>query len=180
LVELLPADYGTRRVAGALGELTDYSVETRYPDLGEIEPTAEDAQRAVTQALAVQQAMRRDLEAHGYPFQQRQPQQSPQQEGGRDTAAATTTCTIGEGARIGWDADARAACRPPSAVRRRSVHGLRPAAQRRSRARPRPQLGVPRSIRENCTLRPACVVPTQLRRGRIGVIVGAGRRTIRA
>ncbi len=43
-------------------------------------------------------------------------------------------------------------------------------------------LGVARSIRENCTLRPASAIPTQLRRGRIGVIVGAGAgsRTVRA
>ena len=68
LVELLPADYRTRRVAGALGELSDYGVETRYPDLGEPEPTEEDARRAVEQAGAVQGAVQRDLEAHGFPI----------------------------------------------------------------------------------------------------------------
>ncbi len=77
LVALLPDDYRTRRVAGALGELSDYGVETRYPDLGEPEPSAEDAQRAVTQALTVQQSMRRDLEAHGLPFPPQSRQRPP-------------------------------------------------------------------------------------------------------
>ncbi len=80
LAALLPIDWETRRVAGALGELTRYGVETRYPDLGEPEPTAEEAHRAVPQADSVQRAVRRDLEAHGFPFaaQQRPPRQPPQ------------------------------------------------------------------------------------------------------
>jgi len=74
LVALLPEDWHTRRASNALAELTTYAVQTRYPDVGLPEPTAEDAQRAITQAAAVQQAIRRDLEAHGYPF----PSQAPQ------------------------------------------------------------------------------------------------------
>jgi len=69
LAAALPDGWETRQVRGMLTELTSYGVETRYPDVGEPEPTAEDARRAVTQANAVQQAVRRDLEAHGFPFQ---------------------------------------------------------------------------------------------------------------
>lgn len=68
LAALLPADWETRRAAGALGELTRYGVETRYPDLGEPEPTMEEARRAVDQADSVQRAVRRDLEARGFLF----------------------------------------------------------------------------------------------------------------
>ncbi len=75
LASLLPADWETRRAANALAALSRYAVQTRYPDLDEPEPTAEDARTAITQAAAVQQAIRRDLEAHGFPFQQRQAQQ---------------------------------------------------------------------------------------------------------
>jgi len=75
LAALLPSDWETRRASSALGELSHYAVQTRYPDLDETEPTAEDARRAITQAEAVQQAIRRDLESHGFPFQQRPPQQ---------------------------------------------------------------------------------------------------------
>lgn len=69
LVELLPADWHTRKAAGVLGELSLYGVDTRYPDMGEPEPTAEDARTAIIQAAAVQQAIRRDLEDRGFPFQ---------------------------------------------------------------------------------------------------------------
>lgn len=31
---LLPADWGARRASNALGELSRYAVQTRYPDLG--------------------------------------------------------------------------------------------------------------------------------------------------
>jgi len=79
LAALLPADWETRRASTALAELSRYAVQTRYPDLDEPEPTAEDARRAITQAAAVQQATRRDLEAHGFPFQQRPPPQPQQQ-----------------------------------------------------------------------------------------------------
>ena len=72
LAALLPDDWNTRRAANALAELSRYAVQTRYPDLDEPEPTAEDARTAITQAAAVQQAIQRDLEAHGFPFQQRQ------------------------------------------------------------------------------------------------------------
>jgi len=84
LAALLPADWETRRAAAALGELSQYAVQTRYPDLGLPEPTVEDARRAITQAAAVQQAIRRDLEAHGFPFQQRPPPQQEPQGPGRD------------------------------------------------------------------------------------------------
>jgi len=78
LAALLPADWETRRASTALGELSRYAVQTRYPDLGLPEPTAEDARRAIAQAAAVQQALRRDLEAHGYPFlSPSPPQQAP-------------------------------------------------------------------------------------------------------
>jgi HEPN domain-containing protein len=75
LAALLPAGWNTRRAAGALGELTRYGVETRYPDVGEPEPTAEDARRAVDQASSVLQAVWRDLEAHGFPITSPQPPQ---------------------------------------------------------------------------------------------------------
>jgi len=80
LAALLPVDWDTRRASNALAELSRYAVQTRYPDLDEPEPTAEEARTAITQAHAVQQAIRRDLEAHGFPFQQRQqpgPEQTP-------------------------------------------------------------------------------------------------------
>lgn len=69
LAAALPDDWETRRERGGLTELTSYGVEMRYPDVGEPEPTVEDARRAIAQARAVQQAVRRDLEAHGFPFQ---------------------------------------------------------------------------------------------------------------
>lgn len=70
LAAALPDGWETRRGRGGLTELTSYGVEMRYPDVGEPEPTVEDARRAITQAQAVQQAVRRDLETHGFPFQQ--------------------------------------------------------------------------------------------------------------
>jgi len=72
LAAALPDDWETRRGRGALTELTSYGVETRYPGVGEPEPTVEDARRAITQAQAVQQVVWRDLEAHGFPFQSQQ------------------------------------------------------------------------------------------------------------
>lgn len=59
---------------------------------------------------------------------------------------------------------------------------LRPAGSNTNPCTIPSLFGVTRSIRENCTLRPASPVPTQLRRGRIGVIAGAGAgsRTVRA
>ncbi len=86
LAAALPDDWEARRGRGALTELTSYGVETRYPDVGEPEPTVEDARRAITQAAAVQQAVRRDLEAHGFPFQQRPAPQQASQEPERDDA----------------------------------------------------------------------------------------------
>ncbi len=80
LAALLAADWNTRRASTALGELSRYAVQTRYPDLDETEPTAEDARRAITQAAAVQQAIRRDLEAHGYLFQSQSQQRTPTSE----------------------------------------------------------------------------------------------------
>lgn len=77
LAALLPADWDTRRASNALAELSRYAVQTRYPDLDEPEPTAEDARTAITQASAVQQAIRRDLETHGFPFQSPSPQRAP-------------------------------------------------------------------------------------------------------
>jgi len=78
LAALLPTDWETRRASVALAELSRYAVQTRYPDLSEPEPTAEDARAAVAQAAAVQQALRRDLEAHGFPFlSPPPPQQAP-------------------------------------------------------------------------------------------------------
>lgn len=82
LAALLPGDWDTRRASNALGELSRYAVQTRYPDLGLPEPTAEDARRAITQALAVQEAVRRDLEAHGFPFPAQQ-QHAPEEGGPR-------------------------------------------------------------------------------------------------
>ena len=87
LAALLPTDWDTRRTSNALAELSRYAVQTRYPDVDEPEPTAEDARRAITQAAAVLQAIRRDLEAHGFPFQQRQqpgPERASDREPGRD------------------------------------------------------------------------------------------------
>jgi len=84
LAALLPADWDTRRASNALGDLSRYAVQTRYPDLGLPEPTVEDARRAITQAAAVQQAIRRDLEAHGFPVQQRPPPPQESQGPGRD------------------------------------------------------------------------------------------------
>jgi len=75
LAARLPDGWTARQAAGLLGQLTGYGVETRYPDLGEPEPTAEDARRAVIQANAVQRAVRRDLEAHGFVFQTRATEQ---------------------------------------------------------------------------------------------------------
>ncbi len=75
---MLPTDWETRRASVALAELSRYAVQTRYPDLSEPEPTAEDARAAVAQAAAVQQALQRDLEAHGFPFlSPPPPQQAP-------------------------------------------------------------------------------------------------------
>lgn len=67
LAALLPDDWNTQRASNALAELSRYAVQTRYPDLDEPEPTAEDARRAITQAAAVLQAIRRDLEATASP-----------------------------------------------------------------------------------------------------------------
>jgi len=68
LAAALADGWEARQASGTLRELTTYRVEKRYPDLGELEPTAADAQRAIARAHALHQAVRRDLQARGFPF----------------------------------------------------------------------------------------------------------------
>jgi len=77
LAAALPDGWEARQASGTLTELTAYGVEKRYPDLGEPEPTAADAQRAIAQAHALHQAVRRDLQARGFPFPTRRRRPSP-------------------------------------------------------------------------------------------------------
>ena len=59
-----PEGWAVRRVSGRLGRLTEYAVDTRYPDARQ-EATAREATQAVNQAGAIVNAIRKDLAAHG-------------------------------------------------------------------------------------------------------------------
>lgn len=64
LATLLPDGWAVRRVSGHLGRLTEYAVDTRYPDARH-DATANDATQAVSQAGAIVNAIRKDLTARG-------------------------------------------------------------------------------------------------------------------
>ncbi len=64
LVSALPSDWTVRRALGQFGALTEYAVDTRYPDPRR-EPTAADAGIAVERAAAIVDAVVRDLRRHG-------------------------------------------------------------------------------------------------------------------
>ncbi len=66
LADLLPDDWQARRVVGRLRQLTEYAVETRYPDARAM-PTRDDARQAVQQAAAIFRSISRDLQARGFP-----------------------------------------------------------------------------------------------------------------
>jgi HEPN domain-containing protein len=66
LAALLPDGWTVRRVIGRLGRLSEYAVDTRYPD-ARAAVTASDATHAVNQAGAIVNAIRKDLAAHGAP-----------------------------------------------------------------------------------------------------------------
>ncbi len=66
LADLLPDDWQARRVVGRLRQLTEYAVETRYPDARAL-PTRDDARQAVQQAAAIFRSISRDLQARGFP-----------------------------------------------------------------------------------------------------------------
>jgi len=71
LAAALPEGWETRKLRGTLPELTRFAVETRYPDLGTLETTVDDADLAIRQAYGVQLSVRRDLEARGVVFKVR-------------------------------------------------------------------------------------------------------------
>lgn len=80
LAASLPDSWQVRRTAGMLGALTNYGVETRYPQPTR-EPTRQDAEKAVGQARAIYAAVCRDVERRGFvlPAKHRQPPQAQQQ-----------------------------------------------------------------------------------------------------
>ncbi len=63
LRELVPADWGVRRLNADLSRLTAWAVEARYPLHDE--PTTEDARAAVEEARAVVDAVRGDVDGKG-------------------------------------------------------------------------------------------------------------------
>ena len=62
---MLPGDWATRRECPDLADLTEWAVESRYPDNWP-EATPADAADAVAKAKLVLEAIERDLARHGW------------------------------------------------------------------------------------------------------------------
>src|SRR5260370_41869880 len=67
LAGMLPAGCRARNSVGRLSALTEYAVDTRYPD-ARSEPTRQDAEQAVKTATAVLRMVIRDLGERGLPL----------------------------------------------------------------------------------------------------------------
>ena len=75
LAGMLPAGCRARNSVGRLSALTEYAVDTRYPD-ARSEPTRQDAEQAVKTATAVLRMVIRDLGERGLPL--RTPSRRPE------------------------------------------------------------------------------------------------------